>query len=259
MFDRVHCQPRERLRVGVTVVELVHVGVDGADVQEPVRDVEVHVAPHGKREHPKRVEREELRAAEHLRVGREADGAARPQPNDNRLPKRPLHDGKAPVPRVMQHVAHGGHHTWLVLALRGVGEEQLCEEEAVVSERHGIVQDEALHRPAAEAAEPAGRRRCCNIIREDEMVDERHREPHEVWRPEHVAKRADVRSGHRQAKRLRLTRVPRGLAQIHPWCGCAEQTTRGDPGETIRPLQTAFALTTTAHEGAGAVVLLCDR
>ena len=42
MFDRVHAQPAERLDVRVAVVQRVHVLVQGADVNESMREIEVN-------------------------------------------------------------------------------------------------------------------------------------------------------------------------------------------------------------------------
>ena len=59
VLDGVHGHPAERFRVGVAVVQLVHVGVHGADVEEAVGDVEVEVAPDRDEQHPGHVEAEE--------------------------------------------------------------------------------------------------------------------------------------------------------------------------------------------------------
>ena len=87
---RVHGHAREGLGVGVAVVQAVDEAVDGADVHEAVRDVEVEVAPERHHHHPEDIPRQQVAAAEDLRIRGVGYDARGPQPHEHALPRGPL-------------------------------------------------------------------------------------------------------------------------------------------------------------------------
>ena len=108
MLDRVHCHARKRLRVCVPVVERMHVLVDRANVDKPMSDIKVDVAPHWNDKDKRQVEGHQLRIGQNLLVGRIWDLIRRPQSRHYIFPERPLHNTETPIPDIVRHVAGGG-------------------------------------------------------------------------------------------------------------------------------------------------------